>query len=52
MLWNKILLETLAVTQLVKKFPLCYGTQTFITVFTSYLEYKKGLNMKVGGEIT
>jgi len=30
--WSRILLEKLIVTQLVKKFPAFYWTQTFITV--------------------
>jgi hypothetical protein len=30
-----VLLEKLIVTQLVKKFPAFYGTQKFITVFTT-----------------
>jgi len=32
--WNRILLEKLLVTQLVKKFPAFYGIRKFITVFT------------------
>jgi len=32
--WSKVLLEKLIVIQLIKKFPACYGTRTFITVFT------------------
>jgi hypothetical protein len=31
---NRVLLEKLVVTQLVKKFLACYGTRRFITVFT------------------
>jgi hypothetical protein len=31
--WNRVLLEKLIVTQLVKKFPAFYGTRRFITVF-------------------
>jgi hypothetical protein len=35
--FNKLLLlEKLLVTQLVKKFPRCYDTQNFITIFTVY----------------
>jgi len=33
--WGTVLLEELAVTQLVKKFPAFYGTSRFITVFTT-----------------
>jgi hypothetical protein len=33
--WSKVLFEKLTVTQLVKKFPAFYGTQGFITVFTT-----------------
>jgi hypothetical protein len=32
--WSIVLLETLIVTQLVKKFSAFYGTRKFITVFT------------------
>jgi hypothetical protein len=32
--WNKVLLEKLAGSQLVKKFPAFYGTGTFIAAFT------------------
>jgi hypothetical protein len=31
--WNRVLLEKLTVTQLVKKFPAFYGSQRFVTVF-------------------
>jgi hypothetical protein len=34
-LWNRILLEKLTSLQLVNKFPAFYGTQRFITTFTS-----------------
>jgi hypothetical protein len=33
--WNKILLDKLTVTQLVKKFLAFYGTRRFITVLTT-----------------
>jgi len=33
--WSRYFLERLTVSQLVKKFPAFYGTQTFITAFTS-----------------
>ena len=33
--WNRILLENLTGSQLVKKFPSFYGTRKFITVFTN-----------------
>ena len=33
--WNKVLLEKLTGSQLVKKFPAFYGTRSSITVFTS-----------------
>jgi hypothetical protein len=33
--WNRGLLEKLTVPQLVKKFPAFYGTQRFITAFTT-----------------
>jgi len=33
--WSRVLLEKLAGSQLVKKFPTFYGTHVFITVFTS-----------------
>jgi hypothetical protein len=33
-LWNRVLLEKLTVTQLLKKLPTFYGTREFITVFT------------------
>jgi len=33
--WNRVLLEKLTVSQLVKKFPAFYGTRRFITAFTS-----------------
>jgi hypothetical protein len=33
-LWSSVLLEKLIVTQLVKKFPVFYETQKFITVFS------------------
>jgi hypothetical protein len=33
--WSRVLLEKLTVTQLVKIFLACYGTQTFIPVFTT-----------------
>ena len=33
-LWNKVLLEELTGSQLVKKFPAFYGTRSFITAFT------------------
>jgi len=33
--WNRVLLEKLTGLQLVKKFPEFYGTQSFITAFTS-----------------
>jgi len=33
--WNTVLLEKLTASQLVKKFPAFYGTQRFITAFTS-----------------
>jgi hypothetical protein len=32
--WSIVLLQKLRVTQLVKKYPTFYGTQSFITVFT------------------
>jgi hypothetical protein len=32
--WSRALLEKLIVTQIVKKFPVFYGTRRFITVFT------------------
>jgi hypothetical protein len=32
--WSRVLLEKLASTQLVKKFPAFYGVQRFITAFT------------------
>ena len=33
--WSRVLLEKLTGLQLVKKFPALYGTQKFITAFTS-----------------
>jgi hypothetical protein len=33
--WNLVFLEMLTGSQLVKKFPAFYGTQQFITAFTS-----------------
>jgi hypothetical protein len=36
-LWSGVLLEKPPVTQLLKKFPIFYGTQRFITVFTRAL---------------
>ena len=33
--WSRVLLENLTVPQLVKKFPVFYGTRKFITAFTS-----------------
>jgi len=33
--WSRVLLEKLTGFQLVKKFPVFYGTQSFITAFTS-----------------
>ena len=33
--WSTVLLDTLPVAQLVKKFPAFYGTRRFITAFTS-----------------
>ena len=33
--WSRVLLEKLTCLQLVKKFPVFYGTRRFITVFTS-----------------
>jgi hypothetical protein len=33
--WSRILLQKLIVPHLVKKFPAFYGTQRFITVFTT-----------------
>jgi hypothetical protein len=33
--WSRGLLEKLAVSQLVKKFPAFYGTRRFITAFTT-----------------
>ena len=33
--WSRVLLEKLTDSQLVKKFPAFYGTQRFITAFTS-----------------
>jgi hypothetical protein len=33
--WGRVLLEKLTGFQLVKKFPAFYGTQRFITAFTS-----------------
>jgi len=33
--WSRVVLERLMVTQLVKKFPISYRTQRFITVFTT-----------------
>jgi len=33
--WSRVLLEKLAVSQLVKKFPAFYGTQRFVTTVTS-----------------
>jgi hypothetical protein len=33
--WSRGLLEKLTVSQLVKKFPAFYGTQRFITAFTT-----------------
>jgi len=33
--WSRVLLEKLTGSQLVKKFPALYGTQCFITAFTS-----------------
>jgi hypothetical protein len=33
--WSRVLLEKLTDTQLVKKLPAFYGTERFITVFTS-----------------
>jgi hypothetical protein len=33
--WNRVLLEKLTGSQLVKKFPACSGTRRFITAFTS-----------------
>jgi hypothetical protein len=32
--WRRVLLEKLAGSQLVKKFPVFYGTRKFITAFT------------------
>jgi hypothetical protein len=32
--WSRVLHEKLVVTQLVKKFPIFYGTQMFIAVFS------------------
>ena len=34
--WCRVLIETLAGLQLVKKFPAFYGTRRFITAFTSF----------------
>ena len=34
--WCRVLLEKLALLQLVKKFPTFYGTRRFITAFTSF----------------
>jgi len=33
--WGRVLLENLIVTRVVKKFPAFYGSQSFITVFTT-----------------
>jgi len=33
--WNRVLLDNLIVTHLVKKFPAFYGTRRFTTVFTT-----------------
>jgi len=33
--WNRVLLEYLTVTQIIKKFHGFYGTRMFITVFTT-----------------
>ena len=33
--WSRVLLEKLASLQLVKKFPVCYGTRRFLTALTS-----------------
>ena len=33
--WSTVLLEKLTVSQLVKKFPIVYGTRSFITTFAS-----------------
>jgi len=33
--WTRVLLEKLTSSQLVKKFPTFYGTQRFVTAFTS-----------------
>jgi len=33
--WNRVILDKLTGSQLVKKFPAFYGTRRFITVFTS-----------------
>jgi len=33
--WTRVLLENLTGFQLVKKFPAFYGTQRFVTIFTS-----------------
>jgi len=35
--WSRFLLEKLTVSQLVKKFPIFYGTRRFITAFTTAL---------------
>jgi len=34
--WNRVLLEKLIITHLLKKFPAFYGTRKFITVFTRF----------------
>jgi hypothetical protein len=34
-LWSRVFLEKLTVAQLLKKYPASYGTQMFITVFTT-----------------
>jgi hypothetical protein len=33
--WSRVLLDKLIVTKLVKKFPTFYGTQRFITAFST-----------------
>jgi hypothetical protein len=35
--WSRVLLGKLITAQLVKKFPIFYGTQRFITMFTRFL---------------
>jgi hypothetical protein len=47
LLWSKVVLQKLVVSQLVMKFPTFYGNRIFITVFTRTQQLSLGHSLRI-----